>query len=181
LDACSYANRGWLTLAALLCIYFAGLFIESTVQVAMNKTKRTELRQKLKAEHLGTLPKDIDALKVVSITPPSAFIRDAYSYNAQRVFFEYSSPTLYKELDALLEFRPVNNPRQSHGCRGYAYIEFYQGEKLCQTTWNYAHGSFFFPGLLTDESRKNLCKWFSDKGYDGFQRQDEAENGYGTK
>jgi hypothetical protein len=118
----------------------------------------------LKKKWFGRLPTDIDRLKVTAVYP-----RD--DPNAQEVYFEYASPSLYRELDALLKFRPVKRFVESaHSCLGEAMIYFYRGDKLCQVRWNFAHDDFFHPGLLTAKSKKNLIKWFESKGFAMFSK-----------
>lgn len=97
--------------------------------------------------------------------------------NAQEVYFEYTSSSLHGELDGLLEFRRVRNSElnTSHSCLGDAMIYFYRGDELCQLRWNYAHGDFFHPGLLTSKSEKNLIKWFESKGFGKFAEWDALQ------
>jgi hypothetical protein len=119
----------------------------------------------LKERRFGQLPEDIDRLKVNAVYPDDP--------NAQEVYFEYASPSLYGELDALLEFRSVRNAElnTAHACLGDAMIYFYRGDELCQLRWNYAHGDFFHPGLLTSKSKKNLTRWFESIGFAMFSKE----------
>jgi hypothetical protein len=123
----------------------------------------------LKESRFGRLPRDVDRLRVTSVYPDDP--------NAQDVYFEYTSPSLYGELDALLDFRTVNSSvfNEAHACLGDAMIYFYRGNEICQLRWNYAHGDFFHPGLLTSKSKKNLVKWFNSKGFANFAEWDALE------
>jgi hypothetical protein len=115
-----------------------------------------------KESRFGRLPRDIDRLKVTAVYPED-------DPNAQEVYFECTSPSLYGELDALLKFRTITNFAMSdHSCLGDAMIYFYRGDELCQLRWNYAHGDFFHPGLLTSKSKMKLVEWFKSKGFATF-------------
>ena len=117
----------------------------------------------LKEKRSGRLPRDIDRLKVTSVYPED-------DPNAQEVYFEYNRPSLYDELDGLLRFRTVSNAalNTDHACLGDAMIYFYRGAELCQPQWNFAHGDFFHPGLLTSKSKNKLIEWFKSKGFAKF-------------
>jgi len=123
----------------------------------------------VKEKRFGRLPRDINRLKVTAVYPDDP--------NAQEVYFEYTNPSLYAELDGLLKFRAVYNVgvRSDHACLGDAMIYFYRDDELCQVQWNYAHGDFFWPGLLTSKSKKNLIKWFQGKGFAKFAEWDALE------
>ena len=124
----------------------------------------------IKENRFGRLPRDIDHLKVASVYPQD-------EPNDQEVYFEYSSASLYDELDRLLDFRTVSNGafNTAHACLGDAMIYFYRGDELCQLRWNYAHGDFFHPGLLTSKSKKNLIEWFKGQGFAKFAEWDALQ------
>ena len=131
----------------------------------------------VKEKQFGRLSKDINRLKVTAVYPDDP--------NAQEVYFEYTRPSLYAELDDLLKFRAVYNlgVMTDHSCLGDAMIYFYRGDELCKLRWNFAHGDFFWPGLLTSKSKKNLIKWFESKGFSKFAEwntlQEELESQLG--
>ena len=124
----------------------------------------------VKKKQFGRLPRDINRLKVTAVYPED-------DPNAQEVYFEYTSPSLYAELDGLLKFRAVYNVgvMSDHACLGDAMIYFYRGDELCQVQWNYAHGEFFWPGLLTAKSKKDLIMWFKGKGFGKFAEWDALQ------
>ncbi len=179
IDVFRYLTRGYLALAALLLVYLVVGVMSSTTQEPVDEfgwvlddprydPNDISTGDELKERYFGRLPRDIDRLRITSVYPRN-------DPNSQEVYFEYSSPHLYEELDQQLEFRTVNNAifRRTHRCLGIAMIYFYRGDELCRLRWNYAHGNFFYPGLLTQDSKEDLCKWFGNRGFTRFSEWKE--------
>ena len=179
IDVFRYLTRGYLAFAALLLVYVVVGIVSSTTQEPVDEfawvlddphydPNDISMREELKERYFGRLPRDIDRLRVTSVYPRN-------DPNSQKVYFEYSSPHLYEELNQQLEFRTVNNAifRRTHRCLGNAIIYFYRGDELCRLRWNYAHGNFFYPGLLTQDSKERLHKWFGAKGFTEFSKWKE--------
>jgi hypothetical protein len=99
------------------------------------------------------------------------WITDSYpevDAKQQKLIFEIQGRDLYTELDKLVEFRWFClEPRADHACLGNANIHFLS-KGVVYGSWNFAHGNFIWPGLLTNASRHQLAEWFSAKGYGQF-------------
>lgn len=128
----------------------------------------------LKAKYFYSLPDGVDRLQVCSHhghpNPPPV-----------QVYFDYTSPTLYTELDEILEFQSKIRSESSQSVGGWppVIIFFYRGDERCALNWPYwptEDGRFFLAGLLTEESRRNLHSWFEIKGFTKFREwQDQLK------
>lgn len=174
IDAFRYLTWGYLALAVLLLVYLVVGTMSSVTQEPPDEfswvlddpsydPNDISTGDELKERYFGRLPRNIDRLMITSVYPRN-------DPNSQKVYFEYSSPNLYEELDQQLRFRTVNNAifRRTHRCLGNARIYFYRGDELCRLRCNYAHGNFFYPGLLTQDSKEDLHKWFRNRGFAKF-------------
>ena len=117
---------------------------------------------RLKSRHfVAVVPQDCN---MILITDPYPNIEA----KQQKLIFEIQGKDLYAELDKLVEFRWFClEPRADHSCLGNANINFLSKGEVCGS-WNFAHGNFVWPGLLTKASRHQLAEWFSAKGYGQF-------------
>ena len=117
---------------------------------------------KLKSRHFdAVVPQDCN---MILITDPYPDVEA----KQQKLIFEIQGKDLYAELDKLVEFRWFcSEPRADHSCLGNANIHFLSKGEVCGS-WNFAHGNFVWPGLLTKASRHHLAEWFSAKGYGQF-------------
>jgi hypothetical protein len=129
---------------------------------------------RLRSRHLdAVVPQDCN---MILITAPYPDVE----VKQQKLIFEMQGKDLHAELDKLVDFRWFCwEPRADHSCRGNVNIHFLSRGEVCGS-WNFAHGNFVWPGLLTKASRHQLAEWFSAKGYGQFvewiSQEEKLEN-----
>jgi hypothetical protein len=137
-------------------IIFGCLLIAIVTLIAYASSYRLKLRH-----FVAVVPQDCNMI----------LITDAYpdvEAEQQKILFEIQGKDLYAELDKLVQFRWFClEPRGAHSCLGNANIHFLS-KGVVRGSWNFAHGYFVWPGLLTRASRRQLAEWFSAKGYGQF-------------